>query len=135
MTTIEVLAGPVGEGGRNDERDVKLVRRLLDDWRAREAGDPGGRPLPSDGPMEPDTVAAIRAFRAWSGLDPDGRDRARRPGLGRAGGLPPGGRPLGRVRPDDLAFVPLRRPGDPSLSEADWREAFDVYLMFLRERL
>ncbi len=26
MTATEVLAGPVGEGGRDDERDVKLVR-------------------------------------------------------------------------------------------------------------
>ena len=59
MTTIEVLAGSVGEGGRNDEKDVKLVRRLLDDWWAREAGEPGGRPLPVDGPMEPRTLAAI----------------------------------------------------------------------------
>ena len=41
----------------------------------------------------------------------------------------------GRVRPDDWAFVPLRRPGDPSFSETDLREAFDVYLQLLRERL
>ena len=34
MTTAEVLAGSVGAGGRNDERDVKLVQRLPDDWRA-----------------------------------------------------------------------------------------------------
>jgi len=39
------------------------------------------------------------------------------------------------VRPDDLAFVPLPQAGDPSCSEADVREAFEVYLMFLRERL
>jgi hypothetical protein len=63
MTTTGVLAGSVGEGGRNDARDVKLVRRLLDDRRARA---------------------------------------------------------------ENWAFVPLRRPGDPSLSEADWRAAFAV---------
>lgn len=135
MTTTEVLAGPVGEGGRNDERDVKLVRRLLDDWRAREAGEPGGRPLPSDGPIEPRTVAAIRAFRAWSGLDPDGRIEPGDPAWDALAAYHLAGVRSGRVRPDDLAFVPLRRPGDPSLSEADWREAFAVYLMFLRERL
>jgi peptidoglycan hydrolase-like protein with peptidoglycan-binding domain len=134
MTTTEVLAGPVGEGGRNDERDVKLVRRLLDDWRAREAGEPGGRPLP-DGPMEPRTVAAIRAFRAWSGLEPDSRIEPGDPAWEALAAYHLAGVRSGRVRPDDLAFVPPRRPGDPSLSEADWREAFEVYLMALRERL
>ena len=134
MTTTEVLAGPVGAGGRDDERDVKLVRRLLDDWRAREAGEPGDRPLP-DGPMEPRTRAAIRAFRAWSGLDPDGRIEPGDPAWEALAAYHLAGVRSGRVRPDDLAFVPLRRPGDPSLSEADMREAFAVYLMFLRERI
>lgn len=134
MTTIEVLAGPVGEGGRNHGKDVKLVRRLLDDGRAREAGDPGSRPLPSDGPMEPRTVAAIRAFRAWSGLDPDGRIEPGDPAWDALAAYHLAGVRDGRVRPDDLAFVPLRRPGAPSFSEADWREAFDVYLRMLRER-
>ena len=135
MTTIEVLAGPVGEGGRDDERDVKLVRRLLDDWLAREAGEAGNRPLPPDGPMEPDTLAAIRAFRAWSGLDPDGRIEPGDPAWDALAAYHLAGVRSGRIRPDDLAFVPLRRPGDPSFSEADWREAFDVYLRLLRERL
>ena len=44
MTATEVLTGSVGEGGRNDARDVKLVGSLLDDWWACEAGEPGGRP-------------------------------------------------------------------------------------------
>ena len=135
MTTIEVLAGPVGEGGRNHGKDVKLVRRLLDDWRAREADDPGGRPLPSDGPMEPDTLAAIRAFQAWSGLDPDGRIEPGDPAWDVLAAYHLAGVRDGRVRPDDLAFVPLRRPGDPSFCEADMREAFAVYLRMLRERL
>ena len=135
MTTTEVLAGPVGAGGRDDERDVKLVRRLLDDGRAREAGEPGGRPLPSDGPMEPRTVAAIRAFRAWSGLDPDGRIEPGDPAWDALAAYHLAGIRSGRVCPDNLAFVPLRRPGDPSFSEADMREAFDVYLRMLRERL
>lgn len=134
MTTTEVLTGPVGAGGRDDERDVKLVRLLLDDGRAREAGEPGGRPLP-DGPMEPRTAAAIRAFQAWSGLDPDGRIEPGDPAWEALAAYHLAGVRSGRVRPDDLAFVPLRRPGDPSLSEADWREAFDVYLRLLRERL
>ena len=34
MTATGVLAGSVGARGRNDEKDVRLVRRLLDDWRA-----------------------------------------------------------------------------------------------------
>ena len=135
MTTIEVLAGSVGEGGRNDEKDATLVRRLLDDWRAREAGEPGGRPLPVDGPMEPDTLAAIRSFRAWSGLDPDGRVEPGDPAWDALAAYHLAGVRSGRVRPDDLAFVPIRRPGDPSCSEADLRETFDVYLMVLRERL
>ena len=135
MTTTEVLAGSVGAGGRDDERDVKLVRRLLDDGRAREAGEPGGRPLPSDGPMEPRTVAAIRAFRAWSGLDPDGRIEPGDPAWDALAAYHLAGIRSGRVCPDNLAFVPLRRPGDPSLSEADWREAFEVYLRMLRERI
>ena len=134
MTTTEVLAGSVGAGGRNDGKDAKLVRRLLDDWRAREAGEPGGRPLP-DGPMEPDTLAAIRAFRAWSGADPAGRIEPGDLAWDALAAYHLAGVRDGRVRPDDLAFVPLRRPGDPSLSEADWREAFDVYLRLLRERL
>ena len=135
MTTIEVLAGSVGEGGRNDEKDATLVRRLLDDWRAREAGEPGGRPLPVDGPMEPDTLAAIRAFRAWSGLDPDGCIKPGDPAWEALAAYHLAGIRSGRVRPDDWAFVPLRRPGDPSFSETDLREAFAVYLQLLRERL
>ena len=135
MTTTEVLTGSVGAGGRNDERDVKLVRRLLDDWRAREAGEAGDRPLPPDGPMEPDTLAAIGAFQAWSGLDPDGRIEPGDPAWDALAAYHLAGVRDGRVRPDDLAFVPLRRPGDPSFCEADMREAFDVYLMFLRERI
>ena len=135
MTTTGVLTGSVGAGGRNDEKDVKLVRRLLDDWRAREAGEPGSQPLPPDGPMEPNTLAAIRAFRAWSGLDPDGRIEPGDPAWDALAAYHLTGVRSGRIRPDDLAFVPLRRPGDPSLSEADWREAFDVYLRLLRERL
>ena len=135
MTTTEVLAGPVGAGGRDDERDVKLVRRLLDDWRAREAGEAGDRLLPPDGPMEPRTVAAIRAFRAWSGADPAGRIEPGDLAWDALAAYHQAGVRDGRVRPDDLAFVPLRRPGDPSLSVADMREAFDVYLMFLRERI
>lgn len=134
MTTTEVLTSSVGEGGRNDEKDAKLVRRLLDDWLAREAGEPGGRPLPG-GPMEPDTLAAIRAFRAWSGLDPDGRIEPGDPAWEALAAYHLAGVRSGRVRPDDLAFVPIRRPGDPSCSEADLRETFDVYLMVLRERL
>ena len=135
MTTTEVLAGPVGAGGRNDERDVKLVRRLLDDGRAREAGEAGDRPLPPDGPMEPDTLAAIRAFQAWSGLDPDGRIEPGDPAWDALAAYRLAGVRSGRIRPDDLAFVPLRRPGDPSFCEADMREAFAVYLRMLRERL
>ena len=135
MTTTEVLAGPVGEGGRNHRKDVKLVRRLLDDWRAREAGEAGDRPLPPDGPMESDTLAAIRAFRAWSGLDPDGRIEPGDPAWEALAAYHLAGIRDGRVCPDDLVFVPLRRPGDPSFSEADMREAFAVYLMFLRERI
>ena len=135
MTTTEVLAGPVGEGGRNHGKDVKLVRRLLDDGRAREAGEAGDRLLPPDGPMEPRTRAAIRAFRAWSGLDPDGRIEPGDPAWEALAAYHLAGVRSGRVRADNLAFVPLRRPGDPSFSEADMREAFAVYLMFLRERI
>ena len=133
MADIEVLAGPVGEGGRDDERDVKLVRRLLGDWLAREAGEPGGRPLPSDGPMEPRTVAAIRAFRAWSGLDPDGRIEPGDPAWEALAAYHLADVRSGRVRPDDLAFVPLPQAGDAALSEADWRAAFAVCLRLLRE--
>jgi len=134
MSDIEVLTSSVGAGGRNDEKDAKLVRRLLDDWLAREAGEPGGRPLPG-GPIEPRTFAAIRAFRAWSGLDPDGCIKPGDPAWEAMAAYHLAGIRSGRVRPDDWAFVPLRRPGDPSFSETDLREAFDVYLMFLRERL
>ena len=135
MTTTEVLAGPVGEGGRNDEKDAKLVRRRLDDGRAREAGEPGGRSLPVDGPMEPDTLAAIRAFRAWSGLEPDGRIEPGGSAWDALAAYHLAGIRSGRILSEDLAFVPLPRAGDPPLSEADWREAFEVYLRLLRERL
>ena len=134
MSDIEVLTSSVGAGGRNDEKDAKLVRRLLDDWLAREAGEPGGRPLPG-GPIEPRTLAAIRAFRAWSGLDPDGCIKPGDPAWEALAAYHLAGIRSGRVRPDDWAFVPLRRPGDPSFSETDLREAFDVYLQLLRERL
>ena len=102
--------------------------------RARRASREA-RPLPSDGPMEPRTVAAIRAFRAWSGLDPDGRIEPGDPAWEALAAYHLAGVRSGRVRPDDLAFVPLRRPGDPSFCEADMREAFAVYLRMLRERL
>ena len=125
MANIEVLTGSVGEGGRNDARDVKLVGSLLDDWWAREAGEPGGRPLP-DGPMEPRTLAAIRALRAWSGADPNGRIEPGDPTWNALAAYHLAGVRSGRVRAENLAFVPLRRPGDPSLSEADWRAAFAV---------
>lgn len=134
MSDTEVLSGPVGEGGRNDEKDAKLVRLLLEDWRAREAGEPGGRPLPG-GPMEPRTVAAIRAFRAWGGLDPDGRIEPGGPAWDALAAYGLAGIRSGRIRPDDLAFVPLPQAGDAARAEADVREAFAVYLMFLRERL
>ena len=99
MTTTEVLAGPVGEGGSNDGKDAKLVRRLPDDGRAREAGEPGD---PAWEALAAYHLAGVRS---------------------------------GRVCPEDLAFVPLPQAGDPSFSEADMREAFAVYLMFLRERI
>ena len=134
MTTTGVLAGSVGAGGRNDGKDAKLVRRLLADWRAREAGEAGDRPLP-DGPMEPRTLAAIRAFRAWSGLDPDGRIEPGDPAWEALAAYHLAGVRSGRVRPDGLAFVPLPQAGDAARAEADVREAFEVYLMLLRERL
>ncbi len=85
--------------------------------------------------MEPRTVAAIRAFRARSGLDPDGRIEPGDPAWDALAAYRLAGVRSGRVRPDDLAFVPLPQAGDPPLSEADLREAFEVYLMLLRERL
>lgn len=134
MSDIEVLTSSVGEGGRDDEKDAKLVRRRLDDGRAREAGEPRCQPLPG-GPMEPDTVAAIRAFQAWRGLDPDGRVEPGDPTWDALAAYHLAGIRSGRILQEDLAFVPLRRPGDPSCSEADWREAFEVYLRMPRERL
>ena len=135
MANIEVLTGSVGEGGRNDERDVKLVRRLLDDWRAREAGEPSVQPLSPDGSMEPRTLAAIRSFQAWSGLDPDGRIEPGDPTWTALAAYPLAGLRSGRVRAKNVAFVPLPSPRGRPLPEADWREAFDVYLRLLRERL
>ena len=85
--------------------------------------------------MEPRTVAAIRAFRAWIGLEPDGCIEPGDPAWEALAAYHLAGVRSGRVRPNDLAFVPLPQAGDPSLSEADLREAFEVYLMFLRERL
>jgi hypothetical protein len=135
MAKIEVLTGSVGEGGRNDERDVKLVRRLLDDGRAREAGAPSGRPLPLDGRMEPRTLAAIRALRAWSGADPDGRIDPDDPTWEALAAYHLAGIRSGRVRAKNWAFVPLPPPRGRPLSEAALREAFDVYLRWLRECL
>jgi hypothetical protein len=85
--------------------------------------------------MEPDTLAAIRAFQAWSGLDPAGRIEPGDPAWEALAAYHLAGVRSGRIRPEDLAFVPLRRPGDPPCSEADVREAFEVYLRLLRERL
>ena len=101
---------------------------------AREAGEPSGQPLPLDGRMEPRTLAAIRAFRSWSGLDPDDRVEPGDPTWNALASYHLAGIRSGRVRAKNWAFVPLRRPGDPSLSEADWREAFAVCLRWLRER-
>jgi peptidoglycan hydrolase-like protein with peptidoglycan-binding domain len=131
MTTTGVLTGSVGAEGDNDERDVKLVQRLLDDWLAREAGEP----LSPDGSMEPRTLAVIRSFQAWSGLDPDGRIEPGDPTWTALAAYHLAGIRSGRVRAKNVAFVPLPSPRGRPLPEADWREAFDVYLRRLRERL
>jgi peptidoglycan hydrolase-like protein with peptidoglycan-binding domain len=102
---------------------------------AREAGEPSGQPLPLDGRMEPRTLAAIRAFRAWSGLDPDDRIEPGDPTWEALATYHLAGIRSGQVRADNLAFGPLPRPGDPSLSDSDLCEAFDVCLRWLRERL
>jgi len=67
-------------------------------------------------------------------LDPDGRIEPGGPAWDALAAYHLAGIRSGRILQEDLAFTPLRRPGDPPLSEADLREAFDVYLMFLRER-
>ena len=135
MTTTGVLTGSVGTEGDNDARDVKLVRCLLDDWRAREAGEPSGQPLSPDGSMEPRTLAALRSFQAWSGLDPDGRIEPGDPTWTALAAYHLAGLRSGRVRAKTVAFVPLPSPRGRPLPEADLREAFDVYLRRLRERL
>lgn len=135
MTTTGVLTGSVGAEGDNDERDVQLVRRLLDDWLTREAGEPAGQPLSPDGSMEPRTLAAIQSFQAWSGLDPDGRIEPGDPTWTALAAYHLAGIRSGRVRAKNVAFVPLPSPRGRPLPEADLREAFDVYLRLLRERL
>ena len=135
MTTTGVLAGSVGEGGRNDARDIKLVASLLDDWRAREAGAPGGRPLPATATHGAAHSRRDSRFPTWSGSDPNGRVEPGDPTWDALAACHLAGIRSGRVRAENWAFVPLRRPGDPSLSEADWRAAFAVWLRRLRERL
>ena len=135
MTTTGVLTGSVGAGGRNDERDVKLVQRLLDDWRAREAGAPSGESLPADGDARPRIDAAIRAFQTGNRSEVNGRIDPDDPTWEALAAYHLAGIRSGRVRPDNLAFVPLPPPRGRPLSEVALREAFDVYLRWLRERL
>ena len=85
--------------------------------------------------MEPRTFAAIRALRAWSGADLDDRIDPDDPTWKALAAYHLAGIRSGRVRPDNLAFVPLPPPRGRPLSEAALREAFDVYLRWLRERL
>jgi hypothetical protein len=59
------LGGSVGQGGRNDADDVRLVQQLLTD----RGEDPG----PVDGLIGPRTIAAIRAFQGRFMASPDGR--------------------------------------------------------------
>ncbi|MER2534371.1 MAG: hypothetical protein ABTQ31_04320, partial [Rhizobiaceae bacterium] len=118
----------------NHGKDVKLVRRLLDDWRAGEAGEAGDRLLPPDGPMEPDTRAAIRAFRAWNRSNPAGHIDPGDPTWKALAAYHLAGIRDGPVRADNLAIVPPPSPRGWPLSAATLREAFDVYLRWLRER-
>ena len=135
MTTTGVRTGSVGAEGDNDERDVKLVQRLLDDWLAREAGEPAGRPLPVDGRVGPRTLAALRAFQARHPAGTAGRIESDDPTWDALAAFHLAGIRGGRVRAERLAFVPLPPPGGRSRSEADWREAFAVHLRRLREWL
>ena len=119
MTTTGVLAGSVGEGGRNDARDVKLVGGC---WTT--GGLPSGESLPADGDAGPCIDAAIRAFQTGNRSEVNGRVEPGDPTWDALAACHLAGIRSGRIRPDNLAFVPLPQAGDPSLSEADWREAF-----------
>ncbi|MCH9680571.1 MAG: peptidoglycan-binding protein [Deltaproteobacteria bacterium] len=62
---VEVLAGSVGAGGRNDSDDVKAVQHLL--------ADAGVNPGAIDGIAGSKTIAAIRKFQGRFLSNPDGR--------------------------------------------------------------
>jgi len=91
--------------------------------------------LPADGDAGPRIDAAIRAFQTGNRSKVNGRIEPGDPTWNALAAYHLAGIRSGRVRAENLAFVPLRRPGDPSLSEADWHEAFDVYLRWLSEWL
>jgi len=75
MDARAVILGSVGEGGNNEEKDVRVVQRLLNDWLASTS-----RPLLKvDGIVGPKTTAAIVAFqRANIGIDDGKIDVGRR---------------------------------------------------------
>ena len=85
--------------------------------------------------MGPRTLGAIRAFQARNRSGADERIESGDPTWDALASYDLAGIRSGRVRAENWAFGPLRRPGDPSLSEAGLREAFDVRLRRLHERL
>ena len=84
--------------------------------------------MPADGDARPRIDAAIRVFQTGNRSNINGRIEPGDPTLDALAACHLAGIRSGRVRAENWAFVPLRRPGDPSLSEADWRAAFAVVL-------
>ena len=130
MTTTERPGGFGRSGG--PQRRARRQSRLA--VAGRLAGDPSSESLPADGDARPRIDAAIRVFQTGNRSEINGRIEPGDPTWDALAACHLAGIRSGRVRAENWAFVPLRRPGDPSLSEADWRAAFAVCLQRLGER-
>jgi len=65
---VLIIVGSVGQGGKNNPGDVRLIQRLLNDVAGR-----GGELLKVDGMAGPKTIAAITRFQEKVTGQADGR--------------------------------------------------------------
>ena|SRR5215510_15787094 len=69
MNLNTLIAGSVGQGGKNHAVDVRIVQRLLNDWLAKT----GQIQLKVDGMVGPKTLGAISSFQKKNTSSRDGR--------------------------------------------------------------
>src|SRR5215210_8333331 len=73
-----IISAPVGAKGSNKAQDVKVIQGLLNAARQKNSTfkSAGIDPLPENGVIEPNTIAAIRTYQqkvmGWQGSAVDG---------------------------------------------------------------